>query len=41
MRGKRLPVSGSDKLTARWLTGTFPNQLPGLSLTPGMASHVN
>ena len=41
MRGKRLRVSGSDKLTARWLTGTFPNQLPGLSLTPGMASHVN
>lgn len=40
MHGKQLQVSGSDKLKARWLKGTFSNQLPELSLTPGMASHV-
>lgn len=40
MHGKQLQVSGSDKLKARWLKGTFSNQLSELSLTPGMASHV-
>jgi hypothetical protein len=40
MHGIWLQVSGSDKQKARWLKGTFSNQLPELFLTSGMASHV-